>query len=524
MADFLADKEAGILHQTVQVVHVHEQDVGDDIVVDANAGGVDSNLKLAPDGHTVLVPQPSDDPNDPLNWSSTKKHALLIVLSITAGLGDYSSAAGIPLIMSQGLEWNKTPAKVNETGNLNVLMVAIGGLFWIVVSTWWGRGPALFWSTLTGCAFTIACAVTHNYSVYYGFRVLMGFSFCAFQIVGLACIKDMFYFHEHARKIGIWTYGVFLTPYLAPMFSNFIIAGTRGRWRVAFWLVFAVGALDLILIILISDETFYDRTIPQEKQPARPKTFLGRMSRLVGVWQIQNHNQAGFHRLSHSVTRLIKTFLKPIMIPCMIYYAMTFMWVVGINITSAILLQTPQAYGGYGFDNNAIGYLLFAPLIAVTIGELSGHFFNDLIAKRYVKKHNGVFKPEARLLMNQVVVILMVPGLVLVGQTLEKHLSYAGIIMGWGMYVIGSMLASVSLTAYCLDSYGSASSEVAGLLNFARVGAGFSVGYFQEPWGKVHGYGQSFGIQAAIVAAASIIITVLQFYGARMRAKGGHVI
>lgn len=196
---------------------------------------------------------------------------------------------------------------------------AIGGIFWIIISTWWGRGPALFWSTLSGCAFTIACTVTHNYSVYYAFRVLMGFSFCAFQIVGLACIKDMFYFHEHARKIGIWTYGVFLTPYLGPMFSNFIIAGTHGRWRVAFWLVFAVGALDMILIMLISDETYYDRTIPPEKQPARPKTFKGRMSRLLGIWQIQNHDAAGFYRISHAVTRLVKTFLKPIMIPCMIY-------------------------------------------------------------------------------------------------------------------------------------------------------------------------------------------------------------
>ena len=123
--DILADKEAGILHHRVQVVQVHEQDINDDIVVDANTGNVDSNLKLAPDGHTVLVPQPSDDPNDPLNWSSTKKHAILIVLAVTAGLGDYSSAAGIPLITSQGLEWNKTPAKVkvNEIGNLNVLMV-----------------------------------------------------------------------------------------------------------------------------------------------------------------------------------------------------------------------------------------------------------------------------------------------------------------------------------------------------------------------------------------------------------------
>ena len=101
------------------------------------------------------------------------------------------------------------------------------------------------------------------------------------------------------------------------------------------------------------------------------------------------------------------------------------MWAVGINITSTILLETPIAAGGYGFGPKAVGYLYFTPLVAVVLGEAFG-------------------------------------------QTLEKHLSYAGIIMGWGMYVFGVMLATVAITAYALDSYGSASSEVSGLLNFAR--------------------------------------------------------
>jgi hypothetical protein len=166
---------------------------------------------------------------------------------------------------------------------------------------------------------------------------------------------------------------------------------------------------------------------------------------------------------------------------------MSFMWSVGINITSTILLETPAAAGGYGFGPKSVGYLYFTPLVAVGLGEFFGHFFNDLIAKRYIFKHNGVFKPEARLPTTYVAAAFMIPGLIIVGQTLEKHLSYAGIIMGWGMYVFGVMLATVAITAYgkcrqtgeltsnapltwcpVLDSYGSASSEVSGLLNFAR--------------------------------------------------------
>jgi hypothetical protein len=153
---------------------------------------------------------------------------------------------------------------------------------------------------------------------------------------------------------------------------------------------------------------------------------------------------------------------------------MSFMWAVGINITSTILLETPVAAGGYGFGSRSVGFLYFTPLVAVSLGEGFGHFFNDFIANRYVQKHEGIFKPEARLITSYIAAAFMIPGLIIVGQTLEKHLSYAGIVMGWGMYVFGVMLATVAITAYVLDSYGNASSEVSGLLNFARGNLKFS--------------------------------------------------
>ena len=203
--------------------------------------------------------------------------------------------------------------------------------------------------------------------------------------------------------------------------------------------------------------------------------------------------------------------------------AMSFMWAVGINITSTILLETPQAAGGYGFSPKATAYLYFTPLVAVALGESVGHFLNDYLANRYVRKNSGLFKPEARLWTNYLGAFFMIPGLIIVGQTLGQHLSYAGIIVGWGMYVFGVLLASVAITAYLLDSYPNASPEVAGYLNFARVIAGFSVGYFQAPWGEKDGYGLSFGIQAIIVAIAMFIIASLQLFGGKLRTQYGPV-
>lgn len=142
------------------------------------------------------------------------------------------------------------------------------------------------------------------------------------------------------------------------------------------------------------------------------------------------------------------------------YYAMSFMWAVGINITSSILFATPVEAGGYGYGPRAVGFLYFTPVVSIILGELFGHFFNDWNANRYVRKHGGVFRPEARLFTNYVGTFLMLPGLIIVGQALQKHLSVAAIIMGWGMYVVGVMIASVGITAYVLDCYPTGSGEV----------------------------------------------------------------
>lgn len=53
-----------------------------DFRVVANAGSKD--VKLASDGKTVLIPQPSDDPNDVLNWSAGKKYRVLLSLVIAS--------------------------------------------------------------------------------------------------------------------------------------------------------------------------------------------------------------------------------------------------------------------------------------------------------------------------------------------------------------------------------------------------------------------------------------------------------
>ncbi|KAF3763206.1 hypothetical protein M406DRAFT_331747 [Cryphonectria parasitica EP155] len=107
-------------------LHEFREDEGY-IIDDSEGGG--AGIKLAEDGHTRLIPQPSDDPRDPLNWSWKKKHAILFVIAAAAFLPDYGSATGAVTLELQAAQWGMTADEVNHSQAGNVFMLGAGGVF-----------------------------------------------------------------------------------------------------------------------------------------------------------------------------------------------------------------------------------------------------------------------------------------------------------------------------------------------------------------------------------------------------------
>ena len=160
--------------------------------------------------------------------------------------------------------------------------------------------------------FVLGCALSPNFAAYYCFRALVGFCLGGAQTLGLAYVQDMFFLHQRARTIGILTIFFLGSPFFGPMFGYLILNGTS-NWRNAFWLAFGAGCLEIVLIGLFLDESWYRRDLPGEDQP--PWSF--RLSRVIGLWQLKHRKY--FLRISTSCRRLILVFLKPIIIPTMIH-------------------------------------------------------------------------------------------------------------------------------------------------------------------------------------------------------------
>ncbi|ETN45189.1 uncharacterized protein HMPREF1541_10066 [Cyphellophora europaea CBS 101466] len=466
------------------------------------------NLKHAPDGQTILLPQPSDDPRDPLNWSWVKKHTILIIISMTAFLPDYGSATGAVTLLPQAEVYGLSPDTVNHSQVGNVFMLGAGGVVVVALSAYFGRLPVLFYFLVLATATAIWCAAAASFESFMAARILNGFFSTVAQGGGLMFIYDMFYFHERARKINIWAAFIILSPYFGPLFAAFIIS--TQKWQVPFWVYVAETALCLVLTILFVEETYYDRRLPIDSQPANGS----RISRLLGVSQFKSRHLR--NSFGQAMLRPVKVLLKPTVFLSSFYYLLTFAWVVGINTTLAIFL-TPL----YNFKALQIGYFYFTPIVAALLGEIIGHWLHDQIANQYIKSHAGHFEPEVRLRAIYVSTPFMLAGLVGLGFALEEAFHYMITSLFWGLYVFGIMITTVALNAYNLDSYPEASGEVSAWINMARTTGGFIISYFQVTWANAQGTKVSFGIQAAICAGAFLIIVALQFVGKSLRVKSG---
>ena len=82
------------------------------------------HLKKTPDGQTILIPQPTDDPLQSLNWSWRKKHAVLFALVYCTLMTDMSSSWAIPLVITQAEYFKTTPDNIgrNLSGNIFVCL------------------------------------------------------------------------------------------------------------------------------------------------------------------------------------------------------------------------------------------------------------------------------------------------------------------------------------------------------------------------------------------------------------------
>lgn len=506
------DEDCGI-----NLFALHEERAGR-LIVDPKEARIElgdaiaSRLKLSADRTKVLWPQPTDDPEDPQNWSDRRKAFQLFILTLASIVPDFDSGIGIAAIFGLAEEYNTTPNVINNlTSNWSIFLIAPAGVFAAMFVRRYGRLPVLFWSQLIGLGFLIGATFARDLNTFTAMRCLTAFFATAPQVIGLYVVCDMFPFHLQARKLNLWTMGFIISPFLSPFAFGFLVA--RASWRWSYGIGSMYSAVVVLLIALFGEETIYDRTVvPIPSRPTTGRRY--RIETLVGITGVKMSK----YRASWSQTILspFNVLWRPHLISILIFEAMVFGFGIGINVTNAVFLASPP----YSFSQDAIAGAYGTPIVSVIIGELVGHYLNDWITNFTVRRNKGVFEAESRLLACYIAMPLYICGFVLLGASLQNHLSVVALIFGWGIAQLGIMIATVSVYAYCSDCFPRQQGEISALLTVSRILGGFSVAYYQVPWAEKHGALQTFGVEAAIVVGLFIlIIPFLQWKGSSLRAR-----
>ncbi|KAI7347544.1 MFS general substrate transporter [Hortaea werneckii] len=417
----------------------------------------DVSLKTAKDGHTVLVPQPSENPNDPLNWPWWKKHAVLLTISFA---------------------WHMSKATIQESVAINTMLSGVSGIAVIALSNYFGRAPTFFWMKIVACAGAIWYAKAQSFDSFYNARMLVGFFVGAGQTGGLMWIRDIFFLHEIPRKINIWSGFIIASPYLGPFMASFVVWGLTWRW--VYWIYAILNYVGLLLIILFADETLFDRRLPANQQPA----WRSRPLRLVGV---EKH---GTYKVVESCCRPFVAIFKLPVLMITVFYFLNFAWTIGVNATLATWLARY-----YHFDGKQ----------------------TDLFARWYMRRHSGTMHPEARLYIIYFASGIVGLFILLLGQALEHTWHFMAVAVFDAAQLIGVNIISTAVNAYLSDAYPEAPGEMDTWIVMGRTMGGFMATYIELPWVESAGPGTVLGAQAGITWAALVLVVILQVWGKTLR-------
>ncbi|KFY58468.1 hypothetical protein V496_06150 [Pseudogymnoascus sp. VKM F-4515 (FW-2607)] len=219
-----------------------------------------SHLKCDTSGRDpiILVPQPSDDPNDPLNWPLLKRDVIMLLLSVTAifatALGPILAANTLSIVEDYGLT-------VTDGALLTgyfLLGVGFAGTFFVPSARKWGKRHLLILGTVLLVASSAwAGAAGLNYTSMLWARIFQGVANAPFEALINAIVGDLYFVHERGKRMAVTNLALFGGAFFTPILAGRISKDMGVSWIFNFVAIFC--ALCLPAIIFFVPETAYNR-------------------------------------------------------------------------------------------------------------------------------------------------------------------------------------------------------------------------------------------------------------------------
>lgn len=208
-----------------------------------------------------LIPQPSDDSDDPLNWPRWRKDLNLVSLFMTVGLVGSMKTAFVATSGVMAAQYRVSYTAVAALTAVPVMLSALTGLASLVAAKLWGKRPVYLASAvplLVGSIWNAAAG--DSYGSCMGARISQGLGWGAFDTLVMATIQDTYF--EHERNLPVSLYNVFtIAMTLGSPLVGGVVSSNAGSFTVQFRIISSLFVVAILLLALGAPETAFDRSM-----------------------------------------------------------------------------------------------------------------------------------------------------------------------------------------------------------------------------------------------------------------------
>jgi hypothetical protein len=463
-------------------------------------------------GDIVLIPQPSENPNDPLLWGKWKKEFQFIILWYWSFLTAVATNWNGPVWSIWVDTFNTTFDVLNNTSALCWCFLGVGCLILQPTAMTLGRRCVYLFATIVQTLGNVVGGVSKNVGMLYGVNIMTGFAGAPCDSLVQISTTDIFFQHERATRISALTFALYSGSYLGPIAAGYIVENNSLGWRWCYWfLVIFFGSLFAIQFFLMEDSTFVGQ---RKNETETEKDILAQVKSNEGNVHIEidsdDKNQIALdveEADQNSTIPLKRTYLQKLKVmefeyndkrawwkiflrPSLTLALPAITWggfVYGVQVMWLSLIATTQSeffsVEPYNFSPSAVGNTNFASLIGCFFGMIWGGPLSDKFVAWKARKNNGILEPEFRLWFLILPAFVNSAGLLLYGLGMNSGVSWIGP-AGFGMGFLGFGMGSggAIVLTYALDCYPELQSESMVMMLFLRnmIGMGFT--FAIQPW------------------------------------------
>ncbi|CBX90141.1 similar to MFS transporter [Plenodomus lingam JN3] len=470
-------------------------------------------LKYDKTGTILLVPQPSDDPNDPLNWPLWKRDVIIFLLSLLSVIAATLSPILAANTVSLALYFRRNLTDMALLTGYHLLGVGVAGFLFVPSARIWGKRHVYLLGTVI---IIVSCvwggATGNNYASFLWARIFQGVGLAPFEALVNASVGDLYHVHERGVRMALSNFCVFGGAFFTPVLVGVIADRIGYIWTFYFVAIFT-GVM-LPLVVFFVPETAYRRenrfdidtmgnlVAPDGRELKDLETFIGNMSNNNTASTIspghspstslittpmdkpvleppssnnnnnnhphdspnptpQKHTYLQTLRLTngrqtnepylHLLLRPFSLFLHPgILWSCLIQGTLIgFTVLIGI-VLAGIMLGPPLWFGEV-----ETGYMYTGAFIGALLGFALTGLISDWSANLLTRLNNGVYEPEFRMVLVVPQMVFGGAGIVGFGWTSDDAERY-----GWfwpdfffALVVMGMVCGAVGSALYIVDAH-----------------------------------------------------------------------